>query len=218
MPTLKNHLVTTFNDKNIPRLVEYTTANYRPFDPGQYLYKLITEISNKAKFSDKFIELTYTTLIAWNMNQRGAKLSDFDIFRESLLENKSMILSLKKYKIESSLNIDLLTHTIKSLFQNLNLVAIDKPKLVSISKTLHFFLPDLFMPIDRSYTIKFFYRNTNIHKDYDKQFEIYMEIFKEFNQLSINYDFNKHKDKGWNRNIPKIIDNIIIAYIKEQTT
>jgi len=216
MPLIKNHLAATFNAKNIPALVEYTKDNYRPFDPGQYLYKLVTEFSNETKFSDKFIELTYTTLIAWNMNQRGAKLNDFNIFKKSLLDNKSIIQSLEKYRIEDPLNIDTLTHSMKSLFMNLQLVAINKPKLVTFSKTLHYFLPDLLMPIDRSYTIMFFYCSTNFQKKDDIQFEIYMDIFREFRQLATKYDFNIHKDNGWNRNIPKIIDNIIIAYIQEK--
>jgi hypothetical protein len=216
MKTIKNSLTTTFRSRNIPSLVEHTTNNYRPYDPGQYLYKLAMEFSNRTKFSEKFIELTYTTLIAWNMNQRGAKLSDFNIFRKSLLDNKQIIQSLEKFRIEKLPNTNSFIQKIEFLFKNLQLVAKDKPKLVTVSKTLHFFLPNLLMPIDRSYTLQFFYHNTNLPKEDEGQFEIYKAIFEQFRQLATTYNFDIHIDENWNRNIPKIIDNIIIAYIQQQ--
>jgi len=49
--------------------------NYRPLDPGWYLYrKICLEKDINKKFEDEFIELVYVTLSAWNMNSRGAKL------------------------------------------------------------------------------------------------------------------------------------------------
>jgi len=217
MPKIKNHLIQTLitdKDKNlIPSLIEYTTKNYRPYDPGQYLYNLLINFTNGSKFSDKYIELAYTTLIAWNMNQRGAKLSDFETYKHSLLIHKEHIEYFEKYRIEKFTDSKEIGERLKFLFDNLQLVDTGKPKLVTFSKTLHYFLPNLLMPIDRSYTIKYFYYNTNFSKDNDVQFEMYYEIFKQFMQLSVYYDFNKYIDEKWNRNIPKIIDNIIIAYI-----
>ncbi len=157
MTTIKNHLTTTFRADNIPSLVEYTATKYRPYDPGQYLYRLVTEFSNGTKFSDKFIELTYTTLIAWNMNQRGAKLSDFPTFRKSLLQHRQTIQSLDNLRIEKLADINGLTEKINFLFENLQVVADGKPKLVTFSKTLHYFLPNLLMPVDRRYTLTYFY-------------------------------------------------------------
>lgn len=220
MPLIKNHLTTNFlaDKKNnlISTLIEYTTRNYRPYDPGQYLYKLVIDFSNGTKFSDEFIELAYTTLIAWNMNQRGAKLSEFKTFKKSLLEHKKQIESLRQYRIEKLTNTNGLTEKIKYLFDNLQLVYTGKPKLVTFSKTLHYFLPNLLMPIDRSYTIKFFYGNTYIPKGDNQQFKMYSDIFQQFRQLATTYNFDNYIDDNWNRNIPKIIDNIIIAHI--QTT
>jgi hypothetical protein len=151
------------------------------------------------------------------MNQRGARLSTFVIFKQSLLTHREKIESLKEYRIEKLTDTSALDlkEKIKYLYDNLQLVDIGKPKLVTFSKALHYFLPNLLMPIDRSYTIKFFYRNTHIPKDDDKQFEMYWNIFQQFRKLAIAYDFDNHIENNWNKNIPKIIDNIIIGYIKQ---
>jgi hypothetical protein len=214
MPNIKTHLTDIFDGKNIPKLVRYTANYYRPHDPGQYLYNLITQYSNKTKFTEEFIELTYTTLIAWNMNQRGAKLSDFKIFKNSILKHEQSIKSLENYKIEFLDNTEQISPTIKQLFDNLQLVNEGKPKLVTFSKTMHYFLPHLLMPIDRSHTLKLFYRS--FPDEYNKQYEMYMEVFNEFWKLVQVYDFKSHLDNSWNRNIPKTIDNIIIAYVKTE--
>ncbi|MFZ4582667.1 MAG: hypothetical protein ACOYM7_08445 [Paludibacter sp.] len=214
MTIIKNHLTATFNEDNIPNLVKYTANNYRPYDPAQFLYNLVIDFPNEKKFSNKFIELVYTTLISWNMNQRGAKLSDFDTFKQSLLEHENTIKLLELNRIDKLADINDFQEILKSLFKNLQVVAIDKPKLVTFSKTLHFFLPNLLMPIDRTYTIKFFYNNTNVPQSDDSQFDMYFDIFKQFIQLAMSYSFNNHIDNKWNRNIPKIIDNVIIAHVK----
>lgn len=212
MGKIKNQLTTFFKTDNIPSLIDYTTKNYRPYDPGQYLYRLVAGYPNRKKFSDEFIELTYTTLISWNMNQRGAKLSDFATYRKSLIEHKQTIELFMKDRIEKFTDIDLLMEKINFLFEHLQLVADGKPKLVTFSKTLHYFLPNLLIPIDRTYTLKLFYNNNKVPKLESEQLLIYREIFEQFSQLAKIYDFKKYIDKKWNKNIPKIIDNIIIAH------
>jgi hypothetical protein len=215
MPTIKTNLTSKFRKRNIPGLVQFTSQKYRPLDPGQYLYKLVADHSMANKFTDKFIQLTYTTLMAWNMNQRGARLSKYNLFRNSLLKNRTIIKSLDKLKIEQVTDTAEIMEKVQFLFKSLQLVKKGKPKLVTFSKTLHYFLPNLLMPIDRSYTIKFFYNYPGLPKDTDQQFIMYSQIFSEFVHLSKTYDFRKHLDKNWNRSIPKIIDNVIIAYIKK---
>lgn len=220
MSKIKNQLITVFcNDGSfdlISDLLKYTTENYRPYDPGQYLYNLITSYEFDEKFSDKFIELVYTTLISWNMNQRGAKLSNYDVFKNSILQNQKTIRLLRDYRIESFHQYEFIIERLKTLFKNLQLVDHDKPKLVTFSKTMHFFLPHLLMPIDRSYTLQFFYRNTNFEKVHEVQIKIYLEIFDQVYQFATRHDFSSYVDNKWNRNIPKIIDNIIIAYVTKQ--
>ncbi|MDR0704972.1 MAG: hypothetical protein LBF88_08290, partial [Planctomycetaceae bacterium] len=144
--------------------------------------------------------------------------------------NNEIIQGLTKLRIEKLKETDnQLKEKIDFLFNNLQLVAENKPPLVTFSKTMHFFLPNLFMPIDRKFTLPFFYRkapfNPKNHvpfsKDHQSQIQIFCDIFEQFRQFA-----NKHRssletqinpNSRWNRNIPKIIDNIIIAYVINNT-
>jgi len=217
MQKIKNKLLEIIKAEDIKTLLDYTNERYRLYDPGLYLYNLMSNYSFKEKFSDEFIELVYTTLTAWNMNQRAAKLAKFDLFKQSIFDNKDTIQSLEKYRIEELDTIDIIEKPIRSLFDKLNLVE-TKSKLVTFSKTLHFFLPNLLMPIDRAYTLCFFY-NYYREGDFDEQIRIYLDIFDQFRLFARKHIDNnafKERDKRWNKNLPKMIDNIIIAFINKQ--
>jgi len=211
-------------EESLRRTKEY----YRSFDPGNYLYNLLLEKRKKIDlFSDEYLELVYTTLIAWNMNGRGAKLSDIKIFKESIRKNKSNIIKLKTYCLEKLGNdVEKVFDILEDLFENLDLVGKSwtgkkiKSKLVTFSKTLHFLLPELIVPIDRRYTLDFFYSNKIVPTDNDlkknnqKQMKIFRELHLSFYEIAKIYELKQYEDNKWNLNIPKIIDNSIIGYSK----
>jgi len=218
------------SDKDVlEKVIEKTKTDYRPLDPGQYLYNLLLEKRKKIDiFSDEYLELVYTTLIAWNMNGRGAKLNDFNLFKETIRKNKVKINTLKDYKIER-LNEKEKAEVLKiseELFNNLDLVGMSwtgnkiKSKLVTFSKTLHFLIPNLFVPIDRKYTLDFFYSNkmvptdSNHKRNNEKQIEVFNELFEKFCEIAKVYNLKRYIDNKWNINIPKIIDNSIIGFSK----
>jgi len=199
-----------------------TKEEYRPLDPGQYLYNLLLEKKkNLDIFSDEYLELVYTTLISWNMNGRGAKLCNITLFKESLRQNKEDILKLQKYAIEKLTleEKEITLNTLKRLFEKLKLSETNS-KLVSFSKTLHFLLPHLVVPIDRRYTISFFYNSKLIPTDNEPcksnelQFKIFEELYAKFQEITKKFDLNPYLDNKWNANIPKIIDNAIIGFSK----
>lgn len=221
MLTLKKGLVKCFSDtKDLSHLIEmqvrYTTENYRPFDPALYLYNQILNYQDGKKFTDEFIQLVYTTLIAWNMNQRGARLSKFDAFIKSILDSKDELYSLNSYRLEdlNQEHLESVFRTTKKLFKQLELVENGKPKLVTFSKALHYFVPNLTMPVDRAYTLRFYFGNYNVPKEEEKQFDIYWNILLDAAEFTRYFDFKKLKDDRWNRNTPKMIDNFIIACVK----
>ena len=85
--------LSVFNDESVlHKCINETTLNYRAYDPGIYLYKLIFNFTYEDKFSNEFIELVYATLCAWNMNSRAAELTEFNDFKKSIIENKSKII------------------------------------------------------------------------------------------------------------------------------
>lgn len=196
----------------IEESLDKTKNDYRPFDPGQYLYN---HLLNKRKvldiYSDEYLELVYTTLIAWNMNSRGAKLAEIDDFKDTIRKRKEGINSLKGYRIEKldKQKIEEILEVLQNLFDRLNLVKTESP-LVTFSKTLHFLLPELIVPIDRKYTMTFFY-NSQIPKR-EKQFKVFSELFEKFWEISQRHNLNNYLNNTWNRTIPKIIDNMIIGY------
>lgn len=152
------------------------------------------------------------------MNQRGAKLSEFDTFRESILSEKQNIQRLQNLKLEKikESEVNELISEFQVLFQNLELVAEAKPKLVTYSKALHFLLPNLIPPMDRKYTLMFYFNNTNLSKLEKSQFNDFKNIFQDFYNFSQSAKLSLLTDNLWNKNIPKIIDNIIINIVKTQ--
>ena len=193
------------------KCLQHTKENYRTYDPGQYLYNLLMDKTNSDTFSDEYISLIYTTLIAWNMNGRGAKLNNFEEFKKEILSQRKNLELLKGLKIEelNEKDFNKVVDILEEIFKNIKLVKTNSP-LVTFSKAIHFLLPNLVVPIDRKYTINFFYGNAQLQND--NQFKIFRELFSKFWVLSKKYDLKSYKDPIWNKNTPKILDNAIIGY------
>ena len=190
-----------------------TREEYRPFDPGSYLYHQILDWKAENKFTHNFIELVYVTLAAWNMNSRGARLSDFKTFCSSLLAQKKVMEKLEGFRLRSLEKTEI-QETLEKLFLDLVLVDKGKPPLVTFSKTLHFFFPELIGPIDRTYTLNFFYGHTNIPKSLDGQYRRFIDIELEFARFAGAISLSGYKDRIWNTTVPKVIDNAIIGWMK----
>ena len=105
----------------------------------------------KEKTHNKFITLTYLTLISWNMDQRKAHLEFFDTYQKNILENLDKFEDLKGVSLEkiSESELPMIKAKLKALYNNLDLM-ISKGRIVSNSKVLHFFLPDLMMSVDNN--------------------------------------------------------------------
>ncbi len=197
---------------DIEKCLNKTEAEYRKLEPGSYLYNMVLSYNYERKFSQEFIELVYVTLSAWNMNSRGAKLSDYESFKNSILANKTEFDKLKNKGIkdldDSHFNV------LQYLFSTLKLVQ-SKAPLVTFSKLMHFFLPNTVAPIDRKYTLYFYNKSTNIPKSVVEQFNLYKAIHTDYRNFAQNVDLSKYvKSSGWNRTEPKVIDNIIIGFQK----
>ncbi len=189
-----------------------TRNDYRPYDAGWYLYREILRTEFKDKFCQEFCELLYATLSAWNMNSRGAKF--FSKFKNSIVTNEIALENLKGINL-SEINTTPTRSNLLFLYDNLDLVAETKPKLVTFAKTLHFLLPDLVCPIDRTYTLNYFYNNTNVPSNGENQFNRFWAIENEFSRFALHVDLVKFiNDDNGDFNIPKIIDNAIIGYCK----
>jgi hypothetical protein len=185
-----------------------------------YFHKKVISMIRTAKSngelfnSDLFLEFVYATLSTWGLDRMdgGARLVEFSAFRESVNSNLSILEELSTYKINEvgDKNMSLIKDRLSILFAHLK-VMMKEIKLVGISKALHHFLPDLVLPIDRKYTLEFFYRNTNytVKNQKEKFFAIFDKSRFIANKLHLT---RNDLQKEWDTSIPKLIDNAIIGF------
>ncbi|MEJ5226821.1 hypothetical protein [Thermodesulfovibrio sp.] len=162
------------NKREFFECLKICNENYRSGHDLVY-YRRIIEFHRKSENGlygllqkEEFYHLIMKTLEKWNMNQRGARLTTIDKFKDSIEKNAENLIKLSKLKL-SQLNQSLLNEIkpkLKEIFSNLNVME-TKSKIVGVSKTLHFLLPDLVMPIDRKFTLNFF--QINLPSDPDRE-------------------------------------------------
>ena len=204
------------------RYVNICNKNFRTLTPSIYLYLKIFENQRKVNYrveklipERKFLELVYVTLISWNMNMRGARMVNSDTFVESIQGFSKNIFQLKDKELHllSENEFEEVLRLTKPLFLGLKVMK-SKSKIVGVSKTLHFLLPKLFPPMDRRYTMNFFYGHLNYFNDENKEFDSFSILLSEFYKITQKLKLNS-KDVDnvlWNTTVPKLIDNAIIGY------
>lgn len=213
---------TEINGTNIKELL----SEENPFkidSSAFYFYTKVMQYKFCEKFSDEFIERAYACLVAWGMDGQKAELEKFDNLKDSILKSKPIFESLEKSKLESISDNDF--KKLEELFTNLQISKTDA-KLVGFSKLVHFYLPNLVAPIDRTYTLNFFYPKNNGNEKtpsyfpsgkIENQFNVFKEIHKIYSELARDYNLEQYiSNKGWNRNIPKIIDNAVMAAVRKR--
>src|SRR2546421_6016081 len=85
-------------------------------------------------------------------------------------------------------------------------------KIVAGSKALHHVLPDLILPIDREYTIRFFFH----HKSLSQGDEIaFLEMFPYFHRIAkeCRDQIKARTGRGMNTSATKVIDNAIVGFV-----
>ncbi len=144
------------------------------------------------------------------MGDKTAKMSDFALFRQSILDNKEELMKLSSYELQQLTDAEYreTIRGISKIFDALQIMDSDA-KLVGNSKALHHLLPDLLVPIDRTHTLRFFFNNTNI--TYDEK-NLFLQLFDRFKEIAKDIDVSKVPLNGFNTSVPKIIDNAIMGY------
>ena len=203
--------------KTLEACLKYAKDNYYPNDPMSCLYRRIISYKLKDKFSDEFLGLLYVALRAWNMDSKLEKLKPFPIFVESIKKHQADFEKMRRYKIENFDEVDPGEYEVGEIFEDLfyDLELVDsKTPIVMISKVLHLMLPDLIVPIDREFTMQFFYGKKNKCSSIMKEpFRIFWELETIFSEFVKRNDVSHYIDNVWNLNIPKILDNAIIGKV-----
>lgn len=169
--------------------------------------------------NDRFYQLVYGTLVSWGMHRMGkggAKMIDFEPFRNSIVSQKEGILSLQDKKL-SNLGEEEIFDVRDSLWGIIDRLKVSstKAKLVANSKTLHHILPNLVPPMDREYTLNFFYGNKMLTDDEVVFKDIYPKMYRISTEKreSIKDYVNP---ETFNSSETKIIDNVIVGFVLKE--
>lgn len=226
---LLKHLLS--NDSNALELMK-APGNFS--GPSIYFHHKAIECARNEEFlKDRHLEYIYATLASWGMHRMGdagAQMPDFeDVFKKSILtENNMEIYEKWKGKTVDDISDSNLTDLIKDMTHVCFSIEATKgkSKLVSSSKTLAHILPDLVPPIDRQYTLQFFYGTKNhpinTNDDGQKVFEFVMrymyDLYRKnegFKNLALN---TLTKGGNFCSSLPKIFDNLVINCVKKGIT
>jgi hypothetical protein len=213
-------------DENLKELTEnwedyykYSQETGSPFSgPSLYFHsKSISECKDNY-LSESHIEYIYATLASWGMHRMGpggAKMTEFDIFKDSILKKRELLTILNEYNIDSITKDQLqrILPALKFCLRDIKATTTGS-WLVSSSKTLAHLLPNITPPIDRTYTLCFYGIHGQMSDDDCDRF--YSTIMNDMWHFFQNKDLlSKIKiDNQFNTSYPKIFDNLIIAYKK----
>jgi hypothetical protein len=175
--------------------------------------------ASSALQDDLFFEYLYATLSAWGLHRMGpgaAKLVDFPRLTQSIRNQQATIAKLERHKI-TELREDNVGYVTDLLWQVLGSIHVSESqtRLVANSKALHHILPQLMPPIDREYTLRFFYGNKTIS---GRDEQIFRELYPLFWRVaslsrsqilsSIGRDFHTSETK--------VIDNAIVGFVMSE--
>ena len=200
--------------------VDICNSKYRHGDDLMFYRELIAQHRKIADLStliasEDFLQKIYSTLEKWDMNKRGARLVDFLTMRDSILSYKEDLRKLYKYRLQvlSEKDIQKVQQQLKVLFFGLKIMA-TKRRIVGVSKTLHFLLPDLALPIDSSNTMLAFYGYNRYEIGEEKEFKTYSDVFEKSYEIAkrLNLTESDVDGCGWSCSVPKLIDNAIIGF------
>ncbi len=170
-----------------------------------------------ALHSDEFLDYLYATLTSWGMHRMGpggAKLADMSQIKDSFVHQEASIREVQSLSLctISSAHVSRVTSRVWSILDSLR-VGTSGTKLVANSKALHHLLPALVPPIDRAYTLRFFYDNTTLSKGDEATFK---EIYPYFHRIAVTRrdQITPHLGTGMNTSETKVIDNAIVGFVR----
>lgn len=198
--------------ENLPELIK--NFKYRE-GPDLYFYRKTIALRRRESLdelfddeSDRYLELIYATLVSWDMNTRGAKMKYFDKFKLNILKNRKNLMHLSSHILDklSDKQFEEAKRVCGKIYSNMH-VMISSGRLVSNSKTMHFILPDLVMPMDGQNTLNFFFGNAGESK------RRFLTILERSYHIAKSIDLRQFLDEKWNLSISKVIDNAIISHM-----
>lgn len=164
---------------------------------------------------DEFLQSIYATLTSWGMHRMGpgsTKLVEFTRLRSSFRQQAHQIQGLESlhiYEVEAR-NAGEVARLLWDVISQLR-VGTGDTKIVVGSKALHHVLPNLVPPVDRQYTLRFFYNHAGLNQGDERAF---CEIYPQFHRIatSCRDAIESRIGKGMNTSPTKVMDNAIVGY------
>lgn len=163
---------------------------------------------------DEFTRTVYKTLKLWNMNQQGAVLETYQTVKQSILDCHDYLFELYGIQLNEITPRKLfsLKDTLFLLFRDLKIMN-SRRRIVGVSKTMHFLLPDLIMPVDGKYTMSAVFGYNRLSRTATGEFNDLFYILSRFHDIACKFELSSNDcvSTGWNTSVPKLIDNAIIG-------
>ena len=181
------------------------------------LNQLHKHVTFSRVFEDNlFFEYLYATLTSWGLHRMRpvkAKLVDFEIFFQSFQHQRNAIEELQNISLIelSDKNVPIIVDKLWNILKNIK-VSTSKTRLVANSKALHHILPHTMPPIDREYTLRFFYNRKTIQGRDEK---IFREIYPWFHRIGLRnkIQIESYTGHGFHTSETKVIDNAIVGFV-----
>jgi len=191
--------------------------------PSLHFHKKTLEILRKYRFSldalydDLYFDYLYATLASWGMHRMGRggpKLRDLEVIREGFMDLQTEIEELLPYKL-TQIDAKEFLNICEKLWQILSRLVVSRSRIMLIanSKALHHLLPDLVPPIDRQYSLRFFFNHNRIYDEKRQFIIIYMSYYAIAHQMRESIANLVRESRDWNTSETKVIDNAIIGYV-----
>ncbi|HEY3876692.1 MAG TPA: hypothetical protein VGM92_14540 [Candidatus Kapabacteria bacterium] len=190
--------------------------------PSLYFHSRALEAA-RSQDRDRFTEMSYAMLASWGMHHmgpKGSKMRDFKEFRSSIEKVWSQAMSLQE-KTPSNLGTKD-WNKLKEIFYGIDCMK-SGTKLVGNSKIMAHLIPKLIPPVDRHYTLRFLFGNTQITNG-DNEWKMLEQMLKDFFYPFVEdpsfaakvekWSKQKKLDYKWDTSQLKIVDNLIIGFSK----
>jgi len=162
----------------------------------------------------EFCNSLYRTLREWGIGTRGSHPVSCEAFADALAACASEIAKLDGLTIDDpALDVPMVAGEVWRLIESLGIVTNDS-KIVSGTKTMHHLLPDLVVPVDRTYTQVFFgFQNSDLQYGAKSKFP---KMFDVFARIARRAGVNRYVGTGepWRTSRTKVIDNALVDYVE----
>jgi hypothetical protein len=157
------------------------------------------------------------------MGKGGSKMRSFEAFRASVEPLRNRIAAAQE--LTAAAMDDSGWALLEEIFREIKIMA-SGATLVGNSKVMHHMLPNVVPPIDREYTLRLLYGNTNLPNDLDKEWTRMRGIISGFFVPAAVHPVLQSKAQKWMANqaaypwdtsVMKVVDNLLIGARKSAT-